>query len=81
MKLKSNIATSETGFIFNPSTGDSFSANAVGMEIISLLKKNKPLNEIKKHILDKYNVDEAVFEKDYDDYIAQLQFYNLIDTM
>ena len=34
MKLKKNIATSESGFVFNPSTGDSFSLNTIGAEIL-----------------------------------------------
>ncbi|MFM2358786.1 MAG: hypothetical protein RLY16_779, partial [Bacteroidota bacterium] len=38
MQLKKNIATSDAGFIFNPSTGDSFSANPLAAEIILELK-------------------------------------------
>ena len=46
MKLKKNIATSEAGLIFNPGTGDSFSVNNIGAEILSLLKENKSHEEI-----------------------------------
>ena len=38
MKLKKNIATSEAGLIFNPGTGDSFSVNSIGSEILAMLK-------------------------------------------
>ena len=41
MKLKKNIATSEAGFIFNPGTGDSFSVNNIGSEILVMFKENK----------------------------------------
>ena len=44
MKLKKNIAISETGFIFNPSSGDSYSTNPIGLEIINLMKNNKNAN-------------------------------------
>ena len=38
MEIKKNIAISETGFVFDPSTGDSFTLNAVGLEIIGFLR-------------------------------------------
>ena len=41
MQINKNIAISDSGFVFNPSTGDSFSTNQVGLEIIRLLKENK----------------------------------------
>ena len=50
MKIHSNLAVSDSGFIFNPSNGDSFSTNLVGAELIRLLKEGKSLTEIKKEI-------------------------------
>ena len=41
MKIKKNIAISDSGFIFNPSTGESFTVNPIGVEIITLLKEDK----------------------------------------
>ena len=34
MRLKKNIAVSDSGFVFNPTTGDSYSLNPVGKEIL-----------------------------------------------
>ncbi|MCX6310674.1 MAG: PqqD family protein [Bacteroidetes bacterium] len=79
MKLKKNIATSESGFIFNPATGDSYSANPVGSDIILLMKDNKSIAEIKKNITSKYDVDDSQFDKDYDDLLAQLRDNNLLE--
>ena len=73
MKLRKNIATSEEGFVFNPGTGDSFTTNATGTEVISLLKAEKPLTEIIDIICSKYDVDKRQFEKDLDDFVAQLK--------
>ena len=36
--LKKDIALSDTGVVFNPATGDSFSVNAVGLELLRLLQ-------------------------------------------
>lgn len=79
MKLKKNIATSEEGFIYNPGTGDSFSTNPIGTDIISLLKEEKPLPEIIEFISGKYDVDTNQFEKDLDDFIAQMKDFNILD--
>ncbi len=73
MKLRKNIASSEEGFIFNPGTGDSFSTNPIGAEIIALLKEDKELPEIIEAICEKYDVDEVHFEKDLDDFVSQLK--------
>jgi hypothetical protein len=73
MKLRKNIATSEEGFVFNPGTGDSFTTNSTGTEVISLLKAEKPLTEIIDTICSKYDVDKHQFEKDLDDFVSQLK--------
>jgi hypothetical protein len=79
MTLKKNIATSEEGFVFNPGTGDSFSTNTIGGDIIALLKDNKSLKEISEIICKKYDVDKDQFEKDLDDFESQLKDYAIID--
>ncbi len=80
MKIHSNLAVSDSGFIFNPSNGDSFSTNAVGADIIRLLKAGKSLADIKKEISVKYEVEPTVFEKDYEDFISQLQDHFLVSN-
>ena len=79
MRLRKNIATSESGFIFNPGTGDSFSANPLASEILLQLKDGKPSSEIKKMILEQYDVDPGQLERDWDDFNAQLREANLLD--
>jgi hypothetical protein len=79
MHLKKNIATSESGFIFNPATGDSFSANPLAAEMLLLLKQGLSVSEIKKNILEKYDVELSQLEKDWDDFAAQLKEANLLD--
>jgi PqqD family protein of HPr-rel-A system len=79
MKLKKNIATSEAGFIFNPGTGDSFSVNNTGAEILSLLKENNTQEEIVENIASRFDIDRVQFEKDLEDFVSQLQIYNLLE--
>ncbi len=73
MRIKKNIAISESGFIFNPTTGDSFSTNPIGFEIINLLKEEKSKDEIRAFVLDRYFIDESTFEKDFYDFSTLLQ--------
>ncbi len=79
MKLNKNISISENGFIFNPTTGESFTVNPVGVDIINLLKMQKDEKGIKKNILDKYNTDADTFDKDLYDFIQMLKSFNLFE--
>ena len=77
MQINKNIAISDSGFIFNPSTGDSFSTNQVGMEIIRLLKENKSKEELILEVVSKFNVDASTVEKDLADFSLMLNNYQL----
>ena len=79
MKIKRNIALSDSGFVFDPSTGDSFSTNPIGLEIIKMLKEGKTPDEIKAAATKKYMTDDATFEKDYYDFVNMLAKLKLTD--
>lgn len=78
MKLNSNIAISDSGFIFNPGTGDSFSTNQIGLEIIRLLKEDCKKEEIVKRIQEKFSIDEATVDKDLVDFLMMLDSFQLL---
>jgi hypothetical protein len=78
MKLNKNIAVSDNGFIFNPLSGDSYSTNRIGQEVIRLMKEQKTKEEIVKVLAQKYNSEEANIEKDLVDFFQMLLSYQLI---
>lgn len=78
MELNRNIAISESGFIFNPLTGDSFSANPVGQDILRLLKEEKNMESIIKDLHKKYDVERTVVEKDLYDFFQMLRSFQLL---
>lgn len=80
MIIKNNIAISDSGFVFDPSTGESFTFNPTGLEIFRYLKEEKTFEEITEIITDKYDVDERNFERFYYDFISMLKQYQLIDN-
>jgi len=80
MKVRTNLAISDSGFLFDPATGDSYSLNPIGLEILKLLKGGKQQEEIIPYILETYQVDIASAEKDYYDFVRMLQQYQLVES-
>ena len=80
MKLRKNVAVSEAGLLFNPVTGESFSVNPIGVEILNLIREDRDPDEIGVAILEKYSTDKATFEKDYHDFIGILMHHNLLES-
>jgi hypothetical protein len=79
MQIKKNIAVSETGFVFNPTTGDSFSINQVGQEILAYLGEKKSAAEITSQMTTAYDIDPPSFEKYFYDFISMLKQFELLD--
>ncbi len=80
MKVKKNIAISESGFLFNPSTGDSYSVNPIGQDILKLLKDGKDDAQVIAHVLNNYMTDQNAVEKDLYDFKNMLETYKLIEN-
>jgi PqqD family protein of HPr-rel-A system len=79
MIINKKIAISETGFIFNPTTGDSYSMNPIATEILEMLKKDMSEEEIKNALLEKYDVNKSILQKSYDEFIDALRKLNIIE--
>ena len=79
MQIKKNIAVSETGFIFNPTTGDSYSINQVGQEILAYLGEKKSTAEITSLMTTAYDIDPPSFEKYFYDFISMLKQFELLE--
>ncbi len=78
MEINKNIAISDSGFVFNPSTGDSFSTNQIGVEIINLLKEGKEISDVVNEVTSKYNVEKSNLEKDLGDFFSMLTSFQII---
>ena len=79
MYVNKNIAISENGFLFNPSTGDSFSTNQLGQEIIRLLQAAPDLETVITTIHEKYAVDKSTVERDLADFLYMLKSYQILN--
>ncbi len=79
MNIKKHIAVSESGVLFNGSTGDSFSINPIATEILEMIKSNLSEEEMKIKLNDKYDVTPERLDGDLYDFLAHMRQLNLVD--
>jgi len=79
MPIKENIALSENGFVFNPSTGDSYTLNNSGKEVMIMIKEGKNVTQIADLLYEKYDIDRISLERYLEDFINDLSVYNLME--
>ncbi len=80
MKVSSNIAISDSGFLFNPATGESFKVNATGAKVLALLKDGLSEDEIIAKITSEYEVEERELSRDILDFKILLKQYHLVNN-
>ena len=79
MKLKPNIAISDSGFLFNPFSGESYSLNPIGVQIIQLMKEGRSEEDIRNTIGKDYKIEPATIERDIHDFFEMLNAYQLLE--
>jgi PqqD family protein of HPr-rel-A system len=79
VKIKRSIALSDSGFVFDASTGDSYSLNPMGLEIMNLIKSGKSDSEITRYMTEKYDVDSSAFERYFYDFVVTLKQMQIIE--
>jgi hypothetical protein len=78
MKITNEIKISDNGFVFNSRTGDSFNLNPFGLELLKEIQSEKDFDIIKNEMLEKYDVDDLTFEKDFYDFCALLKHHQIV---
>lgn len=70
-----DLAVSDTGFVFDPYSGASFSTNAAGMEILKKLKEDATRTDILKSLHETFDVvnGEDDLERDIDEFVQLLK--------
>ena len=79
MKVKRSIAISDSGFVFDASTGDSYTLNPVGAEILDLIRGGRQESDITRLIIDKYDVDQSTVERYLYDFLFTLRQFHIIE--
>ena len=78
MKLAVEVKISDNGFLFNSKTGDSFNLNPFGLELLKYIEAGKDFDIIRNEVLEKYDVDELSFEKDFYEFCALLKHHQIL---
>lgn len=78
MKITEEIKISDNGFVFNSRTGDSFNLNPFGLELMKYIETENDFDQIKAQILEKYDIDDLSFEKDFYEFCALLKHHQII---
>ena len=80
MKIKSNIAVSDSGFIFDPTSGDSFTLNEVGRTIFNYIREGLSDEEIFSKLSAEFELDKATFDRYFLDFTITLKQYHLLEN-
>ena len=71
------LALSETGFIFDPRTGHSYSANSTGLAILAAMKEGLDPGAIAERVREGFDGGAAV-EDDVESFIELMREFGLI---
>ncbi len=77
-EIPGNVAISDSGFLFMPTTGETFTMNEMGIFIFKQLQQKYSREEIFEKLSAEFEIDQTTLEKDFEDFIAQLKNYSLI---
>ncbi len=78
MNRLSQLAINDEGFVFDPTTGTSFTTNQTGLFILKELKEGKSPEEIVDLLTEEFKVDRKTAEIDLLEFIEKLRSYNLL---
>ena len=78
MKITNAIKISDNGFVFNSQTGDSFNLNPFGLELLKEIEQEKDFEQIREDVLNKFDIDDLTFEKDFYEFCAILKYHHII---
>jgi PqqD family protein of HPr-rel-A system len=79
MKKLKTLAVSDTGFIFDPATGSSYTLNETAARMFQLLKEGRNEEELLHSLMAEYEVDLKTLEFDFFDFINQLKYLGLVN--
>ena len=77
MNRLSKLAINEEGFVFDPTTGDSFTLNPTGLFIVNKLREGKNTDEISELLSKEFEDTPEEISKDISDFITHLNTSNL----
>ena len=78
MSRLDTIAMNDSGFAFDPMSGESYSLNDSAQEIVELLKAGREAKEIAQHLSDEYAISFEDAYRDTLEFVEHLKLYGLV---
>lgn len=78
MQRLRDLAVSDTGFVFDPFSGATFTANASALCILDGLKRALDRDAIAEALRARFNVGGEDLSRDIDDLVASLRLFGLV---
>ncbi len=73
-----DLALSETGFVFDPYTGATFTTNATGQAILAALREGLSRPEIAVRLRERFTVHTQDLESDIGEFIQLLRQHGIV---
>lgn len=77
-KRLSDLAISDTGFVFDPYTGSTFTVNATGVSVLSAMKEGLEPASVEARIRERFDARGADVARDVDDFVAALKHHGIL---
>ena len=72
-ELLNRLALSDSGFVFDPVTGNSFSLNGTGLAIVRRLQRGETLGQVVASLQEEFAVEPQTAERDVIEFAALLR--------
>ncbi len=72
------LAINEEGFVFDPTTGESFTTNQTGLAILKGLRGDQIVSKIAEGLTEQFEVTIDQAERDVTDFIDHLRTHRLV---
>ncbi len=80
MQRLKDLAVSDTGFVFDPFSGATFTANATALCILDGLKRGHDRDTIASSLRERFEVAHEDLSRDIDDLVASLRLFGIVPT-
>ncbi|MGD2166844.1 MAG: PqqD family protein [Gammaproteobacteria bacterium] len=67
------LAVSESGFVFDPVSGHSFTVNETGLMILRALQQDRRVDALRERLVSTYEVDAPTLDRDLLEFLGSLR--------
>lgn len=71
------LATNDSGFVFDPATGASFTANKTAIFIIKRMQQGEAAKDIARGLIDTFEEASEDISRDIEDFIQHLKVFGI----